>query len=166
MSKELQERYGNNTETLSIINDLGTLFQKWKDLPSGFSIGDYDPELTKSILSDIGYSVIHSERIINQQGVPSLFLLITEKEVSQEIWTKLQNQYPSNACRTIIYTLKAIQRKYKSIPPSFYVDNAINLELLHSILLDIGYDIVSTKPCICAKQNNYVLIRISNKFLS
>lgn len=164
MWKELRERYENNARALSIIAELESHFQKWNGLPNGFSIGDHDPELTKCILSDIGYSLICSERVTNQQGISSLFLLITEKKISKEMWIKLANQYRANpSINDVIGTLDAIQQNYKFIPPSFYVDTNINLELLHSVLADLGYVIVSTMQC---TPNCFILIRISKKFLS
>ena len=82
----------------------------------------------------------------------------------------MANQY-QNYPQTlfIIDTLKKIQKEYNAIPRSFYVDYRINVELLTTLLFEVGYIVVDTKQCIPATSKTRtpaILVFTSKKSLS
>ena len=168
MFKELRTRYKNSLEDLDIIDDLESMYQTFSNFPTGFTIGNHNSKLTEHILSEMGY-VAQSERI-ETNGSFSLHLFVLEKKVSKEEWHRVANQY-QNYRQTlfIIDTLKEIQKEYNAIPRSFYIDYRINVELLTTLLFEVGYIVVDTKQCIPATSKTRtpaILVFTSKKSLS
>lgn len=64
MLKKLYKQYRANYEAKAIIDALEPIYQKWNHkLPISFCIGDYNPDLTKEIIVNMGYPHATVKRI-------------------------------------------------------------------------------------------------------
>lgn len=169
MWKELRIQYQDNDEALNIINDLEALHKKWKDIPVSFYIGDYSSELTKLILSEIGYCTSSTKRV-NKDTFFALFVFTTKKEKinapTKEIdvqWNQLSSRYRTNpeACK-LMQALKPIYTKWNGLPKSFYISN-FDMNLTQTVLSDLGYYVLSIKRVPNGKNIYSLCIHTSKK---